>query len=48
MKNLDESPWLENPKLNVIENSDKNNVRTREFTLNVRQQGRGGDSGEEE
>ncbi len=36
MKNLDASQWFDDPKLVVIKTSEKNNQRTSEFTLQVR------------
>jgi type IV pilus assembly protein PilN len=36
MKNLDASPWFEDPKLIVIKTAEKNNLRSSEFTLQVR------------
>ncbi|HHH35682.1 MAG TPA: pilus assembly protein PilN [Gammaproteobacteria bacterium] len=41
MRNLDESAWFENPRLEVIEANDKNHVRTSRFVLTVRQSARG-------
>lgn len=37
MKNLDDSPWLENPVLDVIETNEKDKVRTTRYTLRVTQ-----------
>ncbi len=41
MRNLDESRWFENPRLEVIEANDKNRVRTSRFVLTVQQSGQG-------
>ncbi len=41
MRNLDESEWFENPRLEVIEANDKNRVRTSRFVLTVRQTSHG-------
>lgn len=41
MRNLDESPWFQNPRLEVIEANDKNRVRTSRFVLTVQQAGQG-------
>lgn len=37
MRNLDASPWFENPVLDVIESTGKGTTRTRSFTLRVSQ-----------
>ncbi len=36
MKNLDSSPWFADPQLVVIKTSDKNKLRSSEFTLKVK------------
>lgn len=37
MRNLDASPWFDNPVLDVIESTSKGSERTRSFTLRVNQ-----------
>ncbi|MCL5801663.1 MAG: PilN domain-containing protein [Gammaproteobacteria bacterium] len=37
MKNLDDSPWLENPVLDVIETNEKDKIRTTSYKLRVTQ-----------
>ena len=37
MKNLDDSPWLENSVLDLIETNEKDQVRTTRYTLRVTQ-----------
>ncbi len=37
MRSIDESPWLENPRLNVIEALGKDNQRTSKFMLEIKQ-----------
>jgi len=37
MRNLDASPWLENPQLEVIQTVEENNQRVSKFKLRVRQ-----------
>ncbi len=39
MRNLDQSTWFENPRLEVIKADEKERVRTSHFTLNVAQAG---------
>lgn len=39
MRNLEASPWLENPVLEVIETKEENAARTTRYTLRVQQRG---------
>ena len=49
MRNIDNSPWLTQPKLNVIEAlSGKNNQKGSTFTLNIKEVMEGGDSAAED
>ncbi len=45
MRNLDESQWFQNPRLEVIEANDKDRVRTSRFVLTVQQTDQAGQAG---
>lgn len=45
MKNLESSPWFENPVLVVIKTSDSGNVRRSDFTLRVKNLSKAGGAG---
>lgn len=47
MENLDQSAWLDDPDLTVIEVRDREGVRISDFTLSVKQSGAATDEGDD-